>query len=188
MHRDVGVIHQEIDTVDGIVIPAHILAHQKPSTSAFVTSLPGRTKYLIDPATYRFQNSRDKHLNQADELRASTAKVCNEFHADLANLVLEHGVLGPELLPAPRELTQHVIAFQLGAVADGSRVSAAQKYLERYGRSSLNPPRAIVPPYFRFESPGDAWYRWQAAWSVYGSSAGCLRGSGQAFAVGCPGP
>jgi hypothetical protein len=160
MHRDVGVIHQEINTLDGIVVPAHILAHQKPSTSAFITSLPANTAYIVDPATYRFQNARDRHLNAADELRASTAKLCAEYHPDLTALVSDHGLLRPELLPAPRELTENVIAFQLGAVADGTRRSAARKYLERYGRSSVRAPRAVLPPYFRFDAPGDSWYRY----------------------------
>lgn len=160
MHRDIPVIHRELDTLDGLFVPAHILAHQKPSTSAFLTSLPADTAYLVDPVTYRFQNSRDKHLNAAEELRLSTAKLCAEYHEDLAGLVLEHGELTPDLLPTAAELTEGALRFQRTAVEEGSGKSAARKYLERYDRSRLRAPRALVPPYFRFEAPGDSWYRY----------------------------
>lgn len=157
-HRDVRVIREQISLLDGVVIPAHILAHQHPSTSAFVSSLPASTPYLIDPATYRFQNSGDKHLNSAGDLRPSSRKLCDAYHPTLADLVLNHGRLKPDLLPTPSELTESVLDFQLQAVADGSSKSAAAKYLDRYDKRHLKDPRVLVPPYFRFEVPGDKWY------------------------------
>ena len=157
-HRDVRVIRDQIALLSGVVIPAHILAHQHPSTSAFVSSLPAGTPFLIDPATYRFQNSGDKHLNTAGELRASSRKLCDAYHPTLAQLVLTHGRLDPSLLPSPDELTEGVLGFQRQAVTDGSSNSAAAKYLARYDKLHIKPPRVLVPPYFRFEVPGDKWY------------------------------
>ena len=163
MHRDIPVLQRAIHTFDGMIVPAHILAHQKASTAAFITSLPPATPYLIDPCTYRFQNSRDKHLNDAEELRASTSKLCAEYHDLLSGLVLTHGELSPAVLPSPEELTKGVIDFQNAAVQDGAGKSAAKKYLERYKISSLRLPRVIIPPYFRFENPADAWYDYSLA-------------------------
>ena len=157
-HRDVRVIRKEITVLNGIIIPAHILAYQKPSTAAFVSSLPADTPYLIDPATYRLQNSGDKHVNNAGDLRPSNHKLCDAYHSTLPNLVLNHGRLRPEILPNHHELTEGVLQFQIHAVPDGSSQGAAAKYLKRYKKLHLKKPRALIPPYFRFESPGDKWY------------------------------
>ena len=157
-HRDVRVIRDQISLLDGVVIPAHILAHQYASTSAFVSSLPIGTPYLIDPATYRFQNSGDKHVNSAGDLRPSSRKLCDAYHPTLADLVLNHGRLEPGLLPSPSELTESILEFQLQAVADGSSNSAAAKYLDRYDKRHVRDPRVLVPPYFRFGVAGDKWY------------------------------
>ncbi len=157
-HRDVQVIRDEMPVLNGVVIPAHILAHQQPSTSAFVSSLPGDTPFIIDPATYRFQNSGDKHLTSAGELRPSSRKLCDAYHPTLADLVMTHGRLDPRLLPTPQELTKQVLSFQTKAVTEGSEKSAAAKYLNRYDKLYAKEPRVLIPPYFRFDALGDKWY------------------------------
>ena len=157
-HRDVQVIREEIKSLNGVVIPAHIIAYQQPSTAAFVSSLPTDTPYLIDPATYRFQNSGDKHINTAGNLRPSTQKLCDAYHPMLADLVRIHGRLNPDILPKAGELTDGILRFQREAVVKGSSQGSAAKYLARYEKLDLKDPRALVPPYFRFDSPGDQWY------------------------------
>jgi hypothetical protein len=164
-HRNVSVIRSEIGVIDGITVPAHILAHQKASTAAFLTSLPTDTPYLVDPATYRLQNPREKHLNAAGDLRLSTRKLCDAYHPELSALVGADGERSPDRFPSPEALTQGVLEFQQRAVDEGSSAGTAKKYLARYDKLHVKPPRAVVPPYFRFEHPGDPWYRYSLACS-----------------------
>ena len=57
MHRDIQLIHKEKGNIDGVVIPAHILAYQEASTSVFVASLHDKP-YIIDPMTFILQRER----------------------------------------------------------------------------------------------------------------------------------
>jgi len=161
MHRDIEVIHQEADKIDGQVIPAHILAHQTASTAVFVTSLPKKS-YVIDPMTYLFQHLKEDWLNDAGEVRISLRKMCEGYEAkilDAINVIADHVSLGPSDLPIAHELAECIVKFQLEVVARESSTSKAAKYLKRYGATAANIPRAIVPPYFTFSTVGDGWYQ-----------------------------
>lgn len=161
MHRDIQTIHDAVENLNGLIVPAHILAHQPPSTSAFVTSLAPHIPYLIDPVTYRLQSPREKHLNRAgDDLRASTRKLAEAYHPSLSDLLLHSPTVTADLLPSPSELVPRVLAFQREFIAAGSRRSAAKKYLDRYTDSAVVMPRSLVPPYFFSEYPGDPWYQY----------------------------
>ncbi len=160
MQRDKPLIHQEKGKIDGIVVPAHILAHQTPSTSVFISSLPEKP-YLIDPMTFVFQNPTEAHVNEAGALRQSIGKLCRAYHPNLAECLQgldAEEALEPDELPDTEELCEGVLKFQREAVAAGSALSGARKYLDRYAVSRATEPRAVVPPYFYFEMIGDGWY------------------------------
>ena len=159
MHRDVQLINKEKEKLDGLVIPGNILSHQAAATSVFVTSLVD-TPHVIDPVTFIFQHS-GAYLNDDGKLRASVRKLCDDYHPDLAEILdtLGHNGLAPDDLPDCDELCLNVRKVQLEKVATASSASGTSKYLKRYSRTSVTPPRAIIPPYFRFEDPRDQWYR-----------------------------
>lgn len=161
MHRDVPVIHQEKNKLDGLVIPAHILSFQEKATSVFVTSLPEKP-YVIDPMTYIFQHSKSNHLNDKGELRASVKNMCEDYHPDLAEkleALASHGSLTPNDLPACDELCENVLRFQLEKVRDAAASSGTDKYRQRYQKTRATLPRAVIPPYFHFDVPGDDWFQ-----------------------------
>ncbi len=161
MHRDVRVIHQEKEKLDGLVIPSHILSYQAAATSVFVTSFVD-TPHAIDPMTFIFQHQKNAHLNDNRELRVSVKKLCDDYHPDLAGILgaLSHtGVLAPGDLPDGGELCQNVLRFQLEKVGNASSTSGTSKYLKRYAGTHVTPPRVVIPPYFRFEDPGEEWYQ-----------------------------
>lgn len=160
MHRDVQLIHKEKGQIDGLVIPAHILAHQSASTSVFVTSMHERP-YVIDPMTFVFQNDKAAHLNDALEIRPSIRKLCEAYGDFLADYIMAletDEALPPSAFTASNEFCQNVANFQLSEVAKASATSGASKYLNRYGKTQVTAPRAVIPPYFRFGSVGDDWY------------------------------
>ena len=161
MHRDVQVIHQDKENLDGLVIPGNILSHQAAATSVFVTSLVD-TPHVIDPMTFIFQHPKSAHLNDDGELRASVKKLCDDYHPDLAEILEAQshtGLLAPGDLPSHDELCHNVLKFQLEKVENASRASGTSKYLKRYAGTFVTPPRVVIPPYFRFKDPRDRWYR-----------------------------
>ncbi len=161
MHRDVQLIHAEKDRIDGLVVPAHILAHQSASTSVFVTSMHDKP-YVIDPMTFVFQSAKETHFNDAGGMRPSIQKLCDEYHDTLAEQITAlgpGGFLSPNVFSQSNRFCQRVAGFQLEKVGKASATSGASKYLERYGTTKVTAPRAVIPPYFRFESINDDWYK-----------------------------
>ncbi|MCH8047192.1 MAG: hypothetical protein IID44_26110 [Planctomycetes bacterium] len=160
MHRDVEVLHSAKELLDGMVIPAHILAYQANSTSVFVTSMH-ETPYVVDPMTFIFQSPKSAHLNDKGELRASVQKLCDEYHSSLGQLILKlpgSGYLSPTAFKVD-ELCKGTLDFQLRKVSEASNSSGAMKYLKRYGMTKVTLPRCVLPPYFRFDGHGDEWYQ-----------------------------
>lgn len=159
MHRDIEAIHESEDLIQGLVVPAHILAYQEASTSAFICSLPDHD-YVIDPMTFLLQSPTDRHLNDAGELRKSVAKWCAKIHPDLAGVVRDHAgpTLSPDDLPDIHEMCQGLYDFQTQCVDDGHVDPRARKYLDRYGLTAATQPRAVLAPYFGFQSTDDTWY------------------------------
>ncbi len=161
MHRDVQIIHDEKDRIDGLVVPAHILAHQSASTSVFVTSVHDKD-YVIDPMTFVFQNPKGALLNDAGEIRLSIKKLCDVYDDTLSERIM---ALGPEDFLPPDDFLEsgtfcdRVVQFQLEQVGQASATSGASKYLKRYGTTMVKQPRAVIPPYFRFTTVSDEWYQ-----------------------------
>ena len=163
MHRNAQLIRESSHLIDGLVVPGHILAYQRPSTSAFVTALAAKgASYIIDPMTWCLQYETRMQMNEAgDELRPSYLKLYEALDEDLVALVMGNDILSAEqirgILPS---LTEACLEFQLTAVETGAEASAASKYLKKYG--GIDPgasrPRAVIPPYFSFGRAGDEWY------------------------------
>lgn len=169
IQRNKSIIHEETESIDGVVIPAHILAYQTPSTSAFISSLgPKGCSYIFDPMTFIFQNPKINLTNENDgderEVRPSIKKLSDDYHPQLARLINDlespKDSLSPGDIPEIDVLTERAIDFQTESVRDGANQSAAGKYLDRYDELTSTPsPRALVPPYFRFAEYGDDWYQ-----------------------------
>jgi hypothetical protein len=163
MHRDIEVIHREKDKIDGLVIPAHILAHQTASTAVFVTSLPEH-EYIIDPMTWMFQQTKEAWINESSgEVKLSLRKMCECYDSGILSAIEEIDdaeSLDPSSLPPVSDLCKCVSAFQLSVIAKESGTSKAAKYLKRYKNTAATTPRALVPPYFGFQRAGDDWYKY----------------------------
>jgi len=161
MHRDVQVIHEAKDQIDGLVIPAHILSHQSASTSVFVTSMHEKP-YVVDPMTFVLQKPKNRQVSDTGEIRPSVRKMCEAYHE---KLVTKINKLKPEECLTPDDFTEHselcanVAKFQLEQVGQASGSSGASKYLKRYAKTKIERPRALIPPYFSFESVDDDWYK-----------------------------
>ena len=163
MQSDKEIIHQHLQDIDGLVVPAHILAHQAAATSVFVTSLM-TIPYIVDPMTFVLQNPKDRLVSDQNngKLRPSVKKMCHEYHPDLVvelESLTGKECLDPTKLPPIRDLCKGIVKFQQDKVKIASQDSKAKKYLDRYTETSQETPRAILPPYFRFESTDDDWYK-----------------------------
>ncbi len=160
MQRDKEIIRDLADKINGLVIPAHILAYQAAPTSVFVASFKNMP-YIIDPMTFLLQHSREDLVNDSDELRKSIDKMCNEYHPSLSDL-LSNLSAGSRLnlgsIPNQQELCENIYKTQIGSVADKSVTKKAEKYIKRYGRGMATLPRLVVSPYFYFNSTDDPWY------------------------------
>jgi hypothetical protein len=162
MHRDIELIHSEKHNIDGLVIPGNILAHQTPSTSAFIMSMPD-IPYFIDPMTFMFQNKLGLLVKEGTKsFRPSIQKLCDCYQLDFSeameSLSLE-GLFDVVDFPNPSSLAQQVTHFQQSAVGQSSGTSSVTKYLERYSSTKVTLPRIIVPPYFFFSHINNDWYK-----------------------------
>ena len=151
MHSDIPIIHQEEGLLDGIVVPAHILAYQEAAVSVFVTSL--RIAYIIDPMTFMLQHESTWGSTE-DDLRPSVRRMCEDYYDGLLSDVT-HGSGGdPQPLEPERldmeALCDGVSSFQLRKVEESAKASTAEKYLERYQYRETKTPRLVLAPYFYF--------------------------------------
>lgn len=160
MHKDIEVIHQAQDLLDGLVIPAHILAHQTASTAAFICSLPNHD-YVIDPMTWILQSPCERHRREDGSLRPSIGKWCDVVHADLRGKLSAGSKSSPLAvsdLPDLKACCEGNFKFQTESVNLGHVDPRAKKYLDRYGTTLATPPRCVLAPYFLFSAVGDDWY------------------------------
>jgi hypothetical protein len=160
MHRDVQVIHDSLSSIDGIIVPANILAYQIPSTSAFLSSL-GNTEYRIDPMIQVFQNQKQDLTRDNGDLRPSIKALVQAIHPSLAARIEN---LSSTASLTPRdfdldELCSCCADFQENSVKTGTEASAAAKYLRRYASSGTAACSALMAPSFRFETVEDTWYQ-----------------------------
>lgn len=161
MHRDIPLIHAEKAKIDGLVIPAHILAYQSAPTSVFVASMPEHN-YIIDPMTFILQHEKSDNLNEAGELRRSVCRMCEAYHQNLVGILEGLNIdqrLGPHNFPPVPQLCNGILSFQRDVIATESTTSKAAKYISRYGRQTPTAPRFLVAPYFKFVAIGDDWYQ-----------------------------
>lgn len=161
MHKDIEVIHQAQDLLDGLVIPAHILAHQTASTAAFVCSLPNHD-YVIDPMTWILQSPRERHRREDGSLRPSVGKWCDVIHAALRSKLTtgpKEASLAVSDLPDLKEFCEGNLKFQTESVNMGHVDPRAKKYLDRYGTTLATPPRCVLSPYYLFGAVSDDWYK-----------------------------
>lgn len=166
MHKDIQLIHDSQDLLDGMVIPANILAHQAASTSVFISSVPG-LPYFIDPMTYLLQHRSSELMNEKGEIRLSVGKLLDDYHVDLADKLVRLRDIRPKDFPKTEAFCEGVVAFQQTKVVSSSETSAATKYLKRYNNTSATLPATIVPPYFKFHEVGDDWYDYSLKCSKY---------------------
>lgn len=160
MPKDIPAIHEAERLIDGLVIPAHILAHQSASTAAFVCSLP-KHDYVVDPMTWILQSPRERHLRKDNTLRPSVGKWCAMMHPSLEALIMSgdsRATLAVADLPPIKECCSRLVDFQLESVSIGHVDPRAKKYLERYSTVRPTLPRAVLPPYFIFSAVNDSWY------------------------------
>ena len=160
MQRDKEIIRDLADKINGLVIPAHILAYQAAPTSVFVASFKNMP-YIIDPMTFLLQNSKENIVSDSGELRRSIGKMCNEYHPRLSGLLSSlsaGGRMPPGSIPDQQELCENIYKTQTESIAKKSRTKKAEKYIKRYGRGTLTLPRFVVSPYFYFDSTDNPWY------------------------------
>ncbi len=160
MHQDVELIHDEIARIDGLVIPAHILAYQPAATSIFVSSL-NECRYFIDPMTFLLQSRKSTHKSDANEIRPSVRKMVEAYDEGLLRQLEElepHQSLTDSSFNDIDSLCQGVIDFQTKMVETHYGSSKASKYLRRYKNTEVTQPRFVVPPYFQASEHGNDWY------------------------------
>ena len=160
MQRDKEIIRDLEDKINGLVIPAHILAYQEAPTSVFVASFKSMP-YIIDPMTFLLQHSKENLVNDSGELRRSIGKMCDEYHPSLFDLLSSlsaRSKMPLSSIPDQQELCENIYKTQTESVAQKSSTKKAEKYIKRYGKGSPTLPRFVVAPYFRFDSTNDPWY------------------------------
>ncbi|MCK4826411.1 hypothetical protein KA005_62285 [bacterium] len=157
LQRDKETIRNLQEKIDGLVIPAHILSYQADVTSVFVSSFSDMP-FIIDPMTYLLQHSKDNLTNDVGNLRASIAKMCDEYVFDIEEELTGNRQLRPSNIPDSRHFCNHVYDFQNSVEEKANTKKAIKKYLDRYGKGNSFTPRFIISPYFKFNSISDPWY------------------------------
>ncbi len=156
LQRDKEIIRNLRNKLDGLVIPAHILAYQSGVTATFVSSF-SNMPFIIDPMTYLFQHQKDNLTNDTGDTRASISKMCDEYRLNITNMLSGRNRLIPENFADMRTLCENVYRSQL-SIPEKASTKKAAKYIERFGSGNSVVPKFILPPYFRFESTSAPWY------------------------------
>ncbi|MBA7672701.1 hypothetical protein ES703_80887 [subsurface metagenome] len=158
LQRDKETIRNLQEKLDGLVIPAHILAYQPDVTSVFVSSF-SNMPFIIDPMTYLLRHSKDNLTNDVGNIRASISKMCDEYDFNIAKQLTGKRQLRPSNMPDAKHFCNHVYDFQNSVEEKANTKKAIKKYLDRYGKGNSFTPRFIISPYFKFDSISDPWYR-----------------------------
>jgi hypothetical protein len=155
--------------IDGIVVPAHVLAYYEVSFSQFLkdNGLP----YLMDPITYVWGISPHFALNGNGELKKSYAKYVEKLDCKIGN------ILGKETLYKEdytnnefNEFIEKILRFELMDFGSKKpqRLQSIQRLKERIRliegtttplETSKIKPYALIPPYFYFKMVGDRAYQ-----------------------------
>jgi len=157
LQRDKEIIRDLQDKLDGLVIPAHILAYQADVTSVFMSSFSDMP-FIIDPMTYLLQHFKGNLTNDVGDLRASIVKMCDEYDFNIEQQLTGKPKLEPSDIPDAGHFCERVYDFQNSVEEKASTKKAIKKYLDRYGRGNSFKPRFIISPYFKFDSISDPWY------------------------------
>jgi hypothetical protein len=157
LQRDKETIRNLQEKLDGLVIPAHILAYQVDVTAVFVSSFSDMP-FIIDPMTYLLQHQEGNLTNDAGDLRASIAKMCDEYDFDISKELTGKRQLRPSNIPNAKHFCNRVYDYQNSVEEKANTKKAIKKYLDRYGKGNSFTPRFIISPYFKFDSISDPWY------------------------------
>ena len=158
LQRDKETIRNLSDKLDGLVIPAHILAYQSDVTATFMASFSDMP-FIIDPMTYLLQHTRDDLTNDHGNLRASISKLCEAYEFSNIDEILSYqSQLSPSDIPESEAFCDTIYDFQMSINERATTKKAVKKYLSRYGMGDSVTPRLIVSPYFKFNTISDAWY------------------------------
>lgn len=158
LQRDKEIIRNLSDKLDGLVIPAHILAYQSDVTATFMASFLDMP-FIIDPMTYLLQHTRNDLTNDQGHIRASISKLCNAYEfSEIDDILSEQSELNPDDVPDAEDFCDIVYDYQMSIEERATTKKAVKKYLSRYGMGDSITPRLVVSPYFRFRSTSDVWY------------------------------
>ena len=158
LQKDKEIIRNLQDNLDGLVIPAHILAYQADVTSVFMSSFSDMP-FLIDPMTYLLQHTKENLTNDAGNLRASIAKMCEEYDFDIVKTLAPKSQLESDDIPDKEKFCKSFYKYQNSVSEKATTKKAVNKYLNRYGKGNSVTPRFVIAPYFHFNSTSDQWYQ-----------------------------
>src|SRR2546422_692135 len=153
-HVTQGFFRKHRDKFDGLIIPLSVATVFRQGTGGFVLTL--KKQYALDPRTPLFQAEFDRsHIRRAHKEMASV-------HGPAIEAVFGSRPLQPSDLGAAeiRDVAQRVLTFQ----KEFAQQSAAkvQKYAALLGENveaAYGGPHFLIPPYFKFGSRADPWYR-----------------------------
>lgn len=144
--------------MDGIVVPAHLLAFYDPSLSNIIkdTSLP----FLIDPMTYVWERAPRNIRKPNGELKKSYQKYVDKLDCVIGYNLRNDPPIQQYSMEDLSEFVSKILTFQysLGTFSDSPRARSIDRIRARSRKQSQRiKPVALIPPYFYFNnmtSPG----------------------------------
>ena len=143
--------------IDGIIVPAHLLAYYEIAIPKFLSSLG--LPILIDPMTYVW-GIDPQYISKDGELKKSYQKLIEKLNCRVANILGNDRIQKiDEVSSEFKEFVDNILRFQLlcGDVKETPRRSSLER-IRRY-REKVEPeepsrirPFALVPPYFYFST------------------------------------
>lgn len=146
--------------MDGIVVPAHLLAFYDPSLSNIIkdTSLP----FLIDPMTYVWERNPRNIRKPNGELKKSYLKYIEKLDCVIGNNLRNVPPLQQYSVEDFTEYVSKILTFQytMGSFVESPRSRSIDRIRARRRKQSLRiKPVALIPPYFYFNNTNSLGYR-----------------------------
>lgn len=156
------------DLVDGMIIPAHVIAYYEMSFPEFIksTNLP----FIIDPVSYVWDIGGRFITNENGELKKSYSKLVEKLDCKIGNLLGKYKLGNVAFQETDfHEFIECVLNFQLLNFCSKKpqRLNSIQRLKERIrlieGQESVIEPKtaepyALIPPYFYFSRVGEEGY------------------------------
>lgn len=140
------------ELIDGIVIPAHILAFYDPSLASFIRDID--LPFIIDPMTYVWNRSKRNIVNSSGVIKKSYQKYVKKLDCTLANILGRIDLTSYDNTQQElEEFVDAILSFQLtlGRVPDDPRLKSLTRIRSRRKKSSDEiTPYTLIPPYFYF--------------------------------------